>query len=222
MYCQPKENKRANTNTITNAKTNMSKNETLRTYLQILEDNKRIFATPVMVQTKSGSKQWKATPDSLEIISTNLKRSIANKSNIHELDKLFISIEQNKFESSFKLFIKAITNRIASSSDVNIGSCPKIDKKCPKNNHEHTKYFLIHKIITWYINYYEWKNKMTEKKKQEVKASLKEAEVIVEKITQEIPESWEIEQDDVSNIEVPDSWEDSNDNNVEVPDSWED
>ena len=63
---------------------------------------------------------------------------------------------------------------------------------------------------------------MSEKKKQEVKDSLKEAEVIVEKITQEIPESWETEQDDVSNIEVPDSWEDSNDNNVEVPDSWED
>ena len=226
MYCQPKENNRANTNTNINTnintKTNMSKNETLRTYLQILEDNKRIFATPVMVQTKSGTKQWKATSDSVEIIFTNLKRSIANKSNINELDKLFISITQNKFESSFKLFIKAITNRIASSCDVNIGSCPKIDKYCPKNSHEHTKYFLIHKIITWYINYYEWKNKMSEKKKQEVKASLKEAEVIVEKITQEIPESWETEQDDVSNIEVPDSWEDSNDNNVEVPDSWED
>ena len=102
MYCQPKENNRANTNTNINTnintKTNMSKNETLRTYLQILEDNKRIFATPVMVQTKSGTKQWKATSDSVEIIFTNLKRSIANKSNINELDKLFISITQNSLK----------------------------------------------------------------------------------------------------------------------------
>jgi len=120
MYCQTKENKRSNTNTNTNtnANANMSKIQILRSYLKTLEDNKRIFTTPVMVQTKSGPKQWKATPESIDIIFTNIKRSIANKSNINELEKLFLGLSQNKFESSFKTFIKTITNRLSSSSDV--------------------------------------------------------------------------------------------------------
>jgi len=225
MYYQTKENKRSNTN----ANTNMSKIQVLRAYLQTLEDNKRIFTSPVMVQTKSGTKQWKSTPESIEIIFTNLKRSISNKSNINELEKLFLGLSQNKFESSFKTFIKAITNRLASSSDVNIGSCPKMDKYCPRNTHEHNKFYLVHKILSWYISYYEWKTLMIQKKKlEQEKEKPKEPEKVHEKSTDVsviVPDSWD--NDDESNqVDVPDSWEDNKDdgenNQVDVPDSWED
>jgi hypothetical protein len=197
----------------------MSKIQVLRTYLQTLEDNKRIFTTPIMVQTKSGTKQWKATPESIEIIFTNLKRSIVNKTNINELEKLFLGLSQNKFESSFKIFIKAITNRLASSSDVNIGSCPKIDKYCPKNTHEHNKFYLVHKIISWYISYYEWKTVMNQKKKLDQE---KEKPKEPEKPT-EIPDSWENDDGESNQVDVPDSWEndDGESNQVDVPDSWE-
>ena len=209
----------------------MSKIQVLRTYLQTLEDNKRIFTSPVMIQTKSGTKQWKATPESLEIIFINLKRSIVNKSNINEVEKLFLGLSQNKFESSFKIFIKAINNRLASSSDVNIGSCPKIDKYCPKNAHEHNKFYLVHKIISWYINYYEWKTIMNQKKKlEQEKEKPKEAEKADEN-SNDIPDSWEDNKDDETNqVDVPDSWEDTTDdipeswenNKDDIPDSWED
>ena len=229
MYCQPKENKRSNTN--------MSKIQTLRTYLKTIEDNKRIFTSPVMVQTKSGSKQWKATSESLEIIFTNLKRSIVNNSNINELEKLFRGLSQNKFESSFKNFIKVITNRFASSTDVNIGSCPKMDKYCPRNTHDHNKFYLVHKIISWYISYYEWNTAMLQKKKLE-----KENEKLKE-LEKENEKPKEPEKEDEKSIElsviVPDNWDDDSDddddndndnddddndksNQVDVPDSWED
>ena len=212
MYCQTKENKRSNTNTNTN--TNMSKIQVLRTYLQTLEDNKRIFTTPIMVQTKSGTKQWKATPESIEIIFTNLKRSIVNKTNINELEKLFLGLSQNKFESSFKIFIKAITNRLASSSDVNIGSCPKIDKYCPKNTHEHNKFYLVHKIISWYISYYEWKSVMNQKKKLEQEQDKPKEPEKVDENSADVSDSWENNKDD-----IPESWENNKD---DIPDSWED
>jgi len=208
----------------------MSKLQVLRTYLQTLEDNKRIFTSPVMVQTKSGSKQWKATPESIDIIFTNVKRSIANKTNINELEKLFLGLSQNKFESSFKTFIKAITNRLSSSSDVNIGSCPKMDKYCPKNTHEHNKFYLVHKIISWYISYYEWKSVMNQKKKLEQEQDKpKEPEKVDENSADvsdswennkdDIPDSWDIDDSKINEIDVPDSWEDSKD---DIPDSWED
>jgi hypothetical protein len=225
MYCQTKENKRSNTNANANTNTNanMSKLQTLRTYLQTLEDNKRIFTSPVMVQTKSGSKQWKATSESLELIFTNLKRSISNKSNINELEKLFLGLSQNKFESSFKTFIKAITNRLASSSDVNIGSCPKMDKYCPKNTHEHNKFYLLQKIISWYISYYEWKTAMNQKKKlEQEKKKPKEPEKVDENSSDGaviIPDSWDNDDDESNQVDVPDSWEDNQD---DIPDSWED
>lgn len=224
MYCQTKENKRSTINTTkANANANMSKIQILRSYLKTLEDNKRIFTSPVMVQTKSGPKQWKATPESIDIIFTNIKRSIANKSNINELEKLFLGLSQNKFESSFKTFIKTITNRLASSSDVNIGSCPKIDKYCPKNTHEHNKFYLVHKIISWYISYYEWKAVMNQKKKlDQEEEKPKESEKVDENSTNVsaiIPDNWDNDDDESNQVDVPDSWEDNND---DIPDSWED
>ena len=227
MYCQTKENKRTNTNTNTNTNTKMSKLQTLHTYLQTLEDNKRIFTTPIMVQTKSGSKQWKSTTESLEIVFTNLKRSIANKSNIIELEKLFLGLSQNKFESSFKTFIKAITNRLANSRDVNIGSCPKMDKYCPRNTHEHNKFYLVHKIISWYISYYEWKTAMLQKKKlEQEKEKPKEPEKVDENsidVSVIIPVNWDNDDDESNQVDVPDSWDnDDESNQVDVPDSWED
>ena len=222
MYCQAKENKRSNTN--------MSKILLLRAYLKTLEDNKRIFTTPVMVQTKSGSKQWKATPESLDNIFTNLKRSIVNKSNINELEKLFRGLSQNKFESSFKNFIKGITNRFASSRDVNIGSCPKIDKYCPRNTHDHNKCYLVHKIISWYISYYEWNTAMLQKKKLEKdNEKPKEPEKVDEKsneISVIVPDNWDDDDDDDNDDNDDNNDNDDNDNDksnqVDVPDSWED
>ena len=134
-----------------------------------------------------------------------------------------MGLSQNKFESSFKIFIKAITNRLASSSDVNIGSCPKMDKYCPKNTHEHNKFYLVHKIISWYISYYEWKTAMNQKKKlEQEKEKPKDSEKVGENSTDvstNIPDSWENDDDESNQVDVPDSWEDNND---DIPDSWED
>ena len=177
---------------------------TLNKYNQLLEENKRLFNSPIIIQTKHGNKNWKATPESLETVFVNLKRSIANKSHINELDKLFIAISNNKFESRFKIFIKSITNNLATASDVNLGCCPQLDKSFSKNSHEHTKYFLVYKIINWYINYYTWCSKMKSKLKDEVDKKDKTPEVDEKDKTPEVDEKdedWEIRD------EIPDCWD---------------
>tara|TARA_B100000401_G_scaffold326512_1_gene226629 strand:- start:3640 stop:4203 length:564 start_codon:yes stop_codon:yes gene_type:complete len=186
----------------------MSVIEQIQTMKTLVKTNKTLFNSEMQMQhPRKGAIKWVATPDNLENIYGNLKRSIRSKTPLIELEKLFKSIEQNKFATQIKEFSRYYTNAYGSASDINLGSCPKIDNKIPQNIHKHTKEYFVLLILNWYDKYYTWRInidtvKLETKKQDEVKICEKE-------IAEEVSPIKESEETVVlSNDNIPDSWED--------------
>ena len=120
------------------------------------------------------------------------------------------SITSNKFITQFKLFANYYNNSRFTSEDVHIGQCPQLKKPIPANKHYHNKKYFITLIVDWYINYYEWLEKINVKK---VKVLTREALKVAEKSTESSEIVQEETEDSVANETL--------DSEREVPDSWD-
>ena len=197
----------------------MSSIDIINEFKNKMEMNKQTFKGDIFVNKKGrGEVKWVATPESLDIIFGNLKRSIHSRTPLSELNNLFMSIEQNKFATQIKTFTKFYTNSQYNANDINLGSCPQIDKKIPYNIHKQDKEYFVTLILNWYEKYFLWKQK--NKKDKAKSAKIHAEEPIVPVVQEVIPvaEGWEELVD-----ETLDSWEDNSEEGVAIaPESWED
>ena len=205
----------------------MSVIEQIQTMKTLVKTNKTLFNSEMQMQhPRKGAIKWVATPDNLENIYGNLKRSIRSKTPLIELEKLFKSIEQNKFATQIKIFTKFYTNPQFNSSDINLGSCPQLDKKIPYNIHKQDKEYFVTLILNWYEKYYLWKQKnKKEKAKIHVEENIEHDKSVelAEPVVREaipVPEGWQ----EIIDEQVPDSWDsDSEEGETAIaPDTWED
>ena len=210
----------------THTHSTMSNLDTIDLYKSKMAINKQLFKGDILVHKKGrGEVKWVATPETLDVIFGNLKRSVHSRTPMSELTNLFASIEQNKFATQIKLFIKFYTNPQYSSSDINLGSCPQIDKKIPHNIHKQDKEYFVTLVLNWYEKYYNWKQKTNKDKakihaEESIRPVNKVSPVVVPLVEEAIPvaEGWE-----ELDHETPDSWEDNSEDGVTIaPESWED
>ena len=203
----------------------MSNIDTINAYKSkmAMSMNSQLFKGDVLVHKKGrGEIKWVATPETLDIVFGNLKRSIHSRTPMAELTNLFTSIEQNKFATQIKTFTKFYTNPQYSSSDINLGSCPQLDKKIPYNIHKQDKEYFITLILNWYEKYYLWKQKNKAPSKPPRHTGTNEnSSKIVPLVSEAIPvaEGWQ----EVQGAEIPDSWDnDSEEGETAIaPESWE-
>ena len=188
----------------------------LHEYKSIIAENNKLLQGPVMINVKNkGSVKWVATYEKLDVVFANIKKSIKQKTDSCEIDKLMNSIIQHKFASQFPIFVKYYTNSHTSSYDINIGQCPRISKHIPRNVHEHDKGYFVNLILDCYINYYEWKVKMSKKTSHSITISpwmTKEGSDEQKKADEQNCSIKNVDEekiifDALDNREVPDSWD---------------
>ena len=202
----------------------MSSIDTINAYKSKMAMNLQLFKGDVLVHKRGrGEIKWVATPETLDIVFGNLKRSIHSRTPTAELTNLFTSIEQNKFATQIKTFTKFYTNPQYSSSDINLGSCPQLDKKIPYNIHKQDKEYFVTLILNWYEKYYLWKQKNKAPSKPHRNPSTNEnSSKIVPVVREAIPvaEGWQ----EIHDAEIPDSWDiDSEEGETAIaPETWED
>lgn len=207
----------------------MSNLDIIKTYKHNMTMNTHLFKGDVLVHKRGrGEIKWVATPETLDIVFSNLKRSIHSKTPMAELNNLFTSIEQNKFATQIKIFTKFYTNPQFNSSDINLGSCPQLDKKIPYNIHKQDKEYFVTLILNWYEKYYLWKQKNKKDKAKiyvEENIKLVKSVEVTEPVVREaipVPEGWQ----DLVDGQVPDSWDSESEEGetaiVPAPDTWED
>ena len=210
----------------------MSNIDIINAYKSTMAMNKQVFKGDVFVNKKGrGEVKWVATPETLDIVFGNLKRSVHSRTPMSELTNLFASIEQNKFATQIKTFTKFYTNPQYSANDINLGSCPQIDKKIPYNIHKQDKEYFVTLILNWYEKYFLWKQKNkkdTKNNKNNAKIHVAEniqpvtkiPSIAIPVVQEAIPvaEGWEELVDG-----PPDSWEDNSEEGLQIaPESWED
>ena len=202
----------------------MTNIDAINAYKSKIAMNKHLFKNEVLVYKKGrGEVKWVATPETLDIVFGNLKRSVHSRNPMVEIENLFTSIDQNKFATQIKIFTKFYTNPQYNSSDINLGSCPQLDKKIPYNTHNQDKEYFVTLVLNWYEKYFLWKQK---NKKDKAKIHVEEKINIVEKtapIVNEaipVPEGWQ----EIVDEKIPDSWDDdSEEGETQIaPESWED
>ena len=205
----------------------MSNIDTITAYKSKMTMNTQLFKGDVFVHKRGrGEIKWVATPETLDVVFGNLKRSIHSRTPMAELTNLFTSIEQNKFATQIKIFTKFYTNPQYNSSDINLGSCPQLDKKIPYNIHKQDKEYFVTLILNWYEKYYLWKQKnKKEKAKIHVEENIEHDKSVelAEPVVREaipVPEGWQ----EIIDEQVPDSWDsDSEEGETAIaPDTWED
>lgn len=188
-------------------------------YKSIVQQDKTYFVGGFNLNIgKKGDQRWIAKQDSIEHIFVNLKRTVSNRNKWLELDNLFGSIQNNTFTVQFKKFAKYYTNSYGVSTDINIGQCPSIKTKIPKNIHFHDKKLFLTIIIEWYISYLSWRQKIVNSKKTtmiESKTTSDHDQYPTSNHDDTIPDSLDKEDEtdildysSVTDNDVPDSWED--------------
>lgn len=187
----------------------MNKIEYLTSVKHYIEKtNPKLFQGEVLVKTKKGDIKWIASQDSFNVILANLKRTTLTKFHLTEIEKLMESITNNKFILQFKQFANFYNNNRFGAEDINIGQCPKLKKLIPTNKHYHNKKYFITLIIDWYINYYEWMDKLNiQKIKEATTIALTQSDL---KKEESVDKNWEdnLEEPTEEEREIPDSWDD--------------
>ena len=210
----------------------MSNIDIINAYKSTMAMNKHVFKGDVFVNKKGrGEVKWVATPETLDIVFGNLKRSVHSRTPMSELNNLFASIEQNKFATQIKTFMKFYTNPQYSANDINLGSCPQIDKKIPYNIHKHDKEYFVTIILNWYEKYFLWKQKNKKDTKNNKDNAKIHATETIQPVTKVPPLAIPVVQEAIPVAEgweelvdgPPDSWEDNSEEGVQIaPESWED
>ena len=93
----------------------MTNIDAINAYKSKIAMNKHLFKNEVLVYKKGrGEVKWVATPETLDIVFGNLKRSIHSRNPMVEIENLFTSIDQNKFATQIKIFTDETLNRFSS------------------------------------------------------------------------------------------------------------
>lgn len=171
------------------------------------------LAIPVFVTIRNkGEVKWVANKETMEVVYSNLKRSVSQKTAMDEVNKLLISFSQNKFKQQFAHFVKYFSNTHTNSGDYMLGNCPKYGKKIPHNKHHHTVGFYVSAILDWYVEYYTWLEKLKESKRQKSEmedknGGYKEEEERGEKENEISIQNHDEVADEIASREIPDSWD---------------